>query len=74
MAIIMGPVLKFVGEDANKNWHVSALIVTEGEEPACRFEYDGIAPAQPATMVELATYGDRKVLRYDMAVPRVASR
>lgn len=70
MAIIMGPVLKFIGEDEAHKWHVSALIVTEGETPACAIQYDGLAPAQQSSGVTLAEYGGRKVLRYDMAVPR----
>lgn len=76
MAIVMGPVLKFVGQETANNkllWHVSALIVTDGEEPDGRYEYDGVAPAQPAPRTLLRQHRQHKVLRYDMAVPRAAA-
>ena len=74
MAIIMGPVLKFVGieedEQRRQIWHVSALVVTDGDRPVLSYKYLQRGPVSVKAEPPLRTYNDKAVHRYSIKIPR----
>ncbi len=78
MAIIMGPVLKFVGLQDDL-WQVSALIVVDDAPDAhgafpnlsLAYEHQDMQPAQSIEARRIHDHAGRYALRFDMTIPRV---